>query len=181
MKINKTLLISVLILAAAFTRLLPHPVNFGPMAAIALFAGASFASRSTALLVILSAAMVSDILVNAIIYDHFALSYFLSSGTLSIYACYILFGAMGTGIKSPSVKSVGGRAVLTSLVFFLVTNFMVWLGSGMYSPDLTGLIASYLSALPFYQYSLAGDLVYSAVLFGSYAYLKQVQPAWVQR
>lgn len=181
MKINKTLLISILILAAAVTRLLPHPVNFGPMGAIALFAGASFASRRTALLVILSAAVFSDLLVNAVIYDHFSLSYFYSAGTLSIYACYVFFGAMGMGIKTPAVKSVGGRAVLTSLIFFVVTNFMVWIGSGMYSADFSGLMASYIFALPFYHYSLAGDLVYSAVLFGSFAYLKQVQPAWLQR
>lgn len=180
MKINKTLLIGVLILAAAVTRLLPHPVNFGPMAAIALFAGANFSSRRLALLVILSAALVSDVLVNTLIYSHFSLKYFISAGTLSIYACYLLFGAMGMGIKTPSIKSVGGRAVLTSLIFFLVTNFMVWMGSGMYSPDFSGLMTSYALALPFYQYSLAGDLIYSTVLFGTYAYIQQVQPAWLR-
>jgi hypothetical protein len=180
MKINKNILITALILVAAVTRLLPHPVNFGPMAAIALFAGAQLGNRKWAMLTILLAAMFSDLLVNAIIYNHFSLSYFVSAGTLSIYACYLLFGLFGGSIKTATIPSVGGKAILSSLIFFLVTNFMVWMGSGMYTPDMAGLMTSYLAALPFLQNALAGDLMYSAALFGAYALVVKAEPAWLK-
>jgi len=180
MKINKNILITALILVAAITRLLPHPVNFGPMAAIALFAGAQLGNRKWAMLTILLAAMFSDLLVNAIIYSYYSLGYFVNGGTLSIYACYLLFGMFGSSIKSVSIPSVGGRAILSSLIFFLVTNFMVWKGSGMYSLDMAGLMTSYLAGLPFLQYTLASDLIYSAALFSAYAYVVKAQPAWLK-
>lgn len=180
MKINKNILITALILVAAVTRLLPHPVNFGPMAAIALFAGAQFGNKKWAMLTILVAAIFSDLLVNALLYSHYSLSYFVGAGTLSIYACYLLFGLFGSSIKNVSVPSVGGRAIASSLIFFLVTNFMVWMGSGMYTPDFTGLMTSYIAALPFLQYTLAGDLIYSGVLFGAYALVVKTEPAWLK-
>jgi hypothetical protein len=180
MKINKNILITALILVAAVTRLLPHPVNFGPMAAVALFAGAHLGNRFWAMLTILLAAVFSDLLVNAILYSHYSLSYFVGAGTLSIYACYLLFGLFGSSIQKVGISSVGGRAIASSLIFFLVTNFMVWMGSGMYSPDLAGLMTSYVAALPFLQYSIAGDLMYSAALFGGYSMVVKAEPAWLK-
>ncbi|MFN3528349.1 MAG: DUF6580 family putative transport protein [Bacteroidia bacterium] len=180
MKINKHILISALILVAVLTRLMPHPVNFGPMAAIALFAGSRMGSRWMAAMAVILAATVSDLLVNALIYDYFSLSYFVQGGTLAIYACYLLFMYMGSGIKQVSIPAVGGRALLSSVIFFAATNLMVWLGSGMYSNDLPGLLQCYTMALPFFQNTIAGDLLYSAALFGTLAYVEKQQPVWLK-
>jgi hypothetical protein len=180
MKINKHILIAALILVAVLTRLMPHPVNFGPMAAIALFAGSRFGSRWMAALAVILAAAVSDLLVNAVLYDYYSLSYFVQGGTLGIYACYLVFMFLGSGIKEVSIPAVGGRALLSSVLFFVFTNLLVWQGSGMYSNDWAGLLQCYTMALPFFQNTLAGDLLYSAALFGTLAYVEKQQPAWLK-
>ena len=60
-----------------------------------------------------------------------------------------------------------GAAILSSVLFFIVTNFGVWLTGGgwFYPKTLQGLIECYTLAIPFFRNSLAGDLVYTGVLF----------------
>jgi hypothetical protein len=158
---------------------LPHPPNFSPVEAIALFGGAYFARRSAAVWVPLVAMFASDLalgLVNGGIYW----SYFLSAGYLLVYACIALSAVLGFGLRGRvGVLRVGAYSLLGSVLFFVVTNFGAWLGSPMYPQTGAGLAAAYVAGIPFFQYTLLGTLCYSALLFGSFAWLRSRSPALV--
>src|SRR5690606_36079038 len=101
MQTNHTRLrtLGAIMIGLALTRLLPHPVNFSPMAAIALFGGAHLLKNSQRYGIMLLAAILSDVLVNSILYKYNDLNYVIQPDTLSIYACYMLFVWMGSSIK----------------------------------------------------------------------------------
>jgi len=177
--ISGPLLLGGMIFLAALSRLLPHPPNFSPVEAVALFGGAYFASRAAALWVPLAAMLVSDLalgLLNGGIYW----SYFLSAGYLLVYLCIALSAVMGFGLRGRvGVLRVGAYSLLGSVLFFVVTNFGAWLGSPMYPQTGAGLAAAYAAGVPFFQYTLLGTLFYSALLFGSFAWLRARSPALV--
>jgi hypothetical protein len=75
------------------------------------------------------------------------------------------------------VLRVGGAAVASSVLFFLITNFGTWTLSGMYPMTASGLAACYVAAIPFFQNTIAGDLFYSGLLFGGFALLERAVPA----
>ncbi|MDQ3617732.1 MAG: hypothetical protein M3374_03290 [Pseudomonadota bacterium] len=171
------LLLAGLIAAAALSRLLPHPPNFSPVAAIALFAGAYFASRRWAFIVPLAALVVSDLALAATHGGLYA-SWFGGTGIWLVYGCIALITAMGLGLRG----RVGGARVLGyslagSVLFFLVTNFGAWLGNPMYPQNPAGLAAAYTAGVPFFQWTVLGTLFYSAVLFGGFALLRHRLPA----
>jgi hypothetical protein len=170
------LLIGIIVLAA-LSRLLPHPPNFSPVEAVALFGGAYFAKRSTAMWVPLAAMFVSDLilgLVNGGLYSE----YFLSAGFVLVYLCIALSTVLGFGLRGRvGFARVTGYSLLGSLLFFVVTNFGAWLGSGMYPQTGAGLAAAYVAGVPFFQNTVAGTLFYSALMFGSFASLRRRNPA----
>jgi len=173
------LLLGGMIALAALSRLLPHPPNFSPVEAIALFGGAYFSNRWAAVWVPLVAMFLSDLalgLMNGGIYW----SYFLSAGYLLVYACIALSAVLGFGLRGRvNVPRVGIYSIIGSLLFFVVTNFGAWLGSPMYPQTSAGLSAAYVAGIPFYQWTLLGTLFYSALLFGSFAWLRSRSPALV--
>jgi hypothetical protein len=172
------LVLAAMILLAALSRLLPHPPNFSPVEAVALFGGAYFASRAWALLVPLAALLVSDLALAAINGDGYA-GYLGSISFWSVYACIALSTALGFGLRG----KVGGARLLGyslagSVLFFLVTNFGAWLGSaGFYPQSATGLGAAYVAGIPFFQWTVLGTLAYAAILFGGFALLRRRVPA----
>ena len=171
------LMLAVLIFIAALSRVLPHPPNFSPIEAIALFGGAYFAKRHWALLVPLVAMFASDLvlgLVNGGIYW----SYFASAGYLLVYACIALSTMIGFGMRG---KVNAGRVLSYSLVgsilFFMLTNFGAWLGSPAYPQTGAGLAAAYVAGVPFFQWTVLGTLFYAALLFGGFELLRNRMPA----
>lgn len=170
------LLLIGLILLAALSRLLPHPPNFSPVEAIALFGGAYFGQRLTAIWVPLLAMFLSDLalgLINGGIY----FEYFLSAGFLLVYLCIALSTVLGFGLRGRVTGSrVVGYSLLGSVLFFLVTNFGVWLGSSQYPQTVAGLGTVYVKGLPFFQNTILGTLAYSGLLFGSFALLRRRHP-----
>jgi len=177
--VSGPLLLGGMIVLAALSRLLPHPPNFSPVEAIALFGGAYFARRTAAIWVPLAAMFLSDLalgLMNGGIYW----SYFLSAGYLLVYLCIALSALLGFGLRGRvSALRVGAYSLLGSVLFFLVTNFGAWLGSTMYPQTGAGLAAAYVAGIPFFQWTLLGTLFYSALLFGSFAWLRARSPALV--
>jgi hypothetical protein len=160
----------------SLTRLMPHPVNFSPMAAIALFAGAFIPVSSMRYLVVFVIAIMSDLLVNSILYGYNDLSYPFQSGPIVIYGTYLLITWIGSTTRSISLKSIGIRSISASAIFFLTSNFMVWLEGSMYPQTISGLGACYLAAVPFIQNSVAGDLFFSATIFGIHHFAQQKYP-----
>ena len=171
------LLLAGLIVLAALSRLLPHPPNFSPVEAVALFGGAYFARRSLALVVPLLGMLLSDFALGLLNGGEYA-SYFTSAGFLTVYACIALSTLMGFGLRGRvSALRVGGYSLAGSVLFFLVTNFGAWLASPAYPQDAAGLLAAYVAGIPFFQNTVAGTLLYSALLFGSFALLRERLPA----
>lgn len=169
-----------LILLAALSRLLPHPPNFSPLEAVALFGGAHFLRRGWALAVPLVGMFVSDLvlgLVNGGIY----LDYFLSAHFLSVYACIALSSLLGFGLRGRvSAPRVAGYSLVGSVLFFLITNFAVWATATSLATApacSASLGACYVAGLPFFQNTLLGTLFYSTLLFGSFAWMRDRIPA----
>ncbi|TDB67078.1 DUF6580 family putative transport protein [Arundinibacter roseus] len=178
MKINNLQIttLTILIFAAALTRLLPHPFNFTPIGAIALFGGAHFGRKFLAFVVPLTAMLLSDALIG------------FHSSMWAVYISFVLIVFIGMGaLKKVTAGRVFGSAIASSVLFFLITNFAVWYGAENFYPQtFAGLLASYVAGLQFYQQNLFGnlflntvygDLFFSGLLFGSYALLKSKVPA----
>jgi hypothetical protein len=171
------LMLAALILVAALSRVLPHPPNFSPVEAVALFGGAYFASRHWALLVPLAAMFLSDLVLAKINGGAYA-TWFGNGGIALVYLCVALGVVLGYGLRG---KVSGGRvlgySLLGSVLFFVVTNFGAWLFEPMYAKTPAGLIAAYAAGIPFFQWTVLGTLFYSAVLFGGFALLRSRVPA----
>ncbi|MGY1425589.1 DUF6580 family putative transport protein [Lysobacter sp. A289] len=166
-----------LILLAALTRVLPHPPNFSPVTAIALFGGAYFASRSWALLVPLIGLFLSDLVLASLNGGLYA-SWFNGIGIWLVYGCIVLTAAMGFGLRG-KVRggTVLGYSLAGSVLFFVITNFGAFLADPMYPKTVAGLTAAYAAGIPFFQWSVLGTLFYSAILFGGFALLRSRLPA----
>jgi hypothetical protein len=153
---NELALVAFLVALGLAVRLMPHGANVTPVLASALFAGAML-RPGLALAVPLGALLLSDLVLG--FYDWRVMA--------AVYAAMILPAAAGMLARRYRLSWVIVPAVLAcSLIFFAVTNFAVWAFSGLYSLDMAGLAACYVAALPFLKYSLAGDLLWTAVLFG---------------
>jgi hypothetical protein len=171
------LVLAVMILLAALSRLLPHPPNFSPVEAIALFGGAYFASRAWALLVPLAAMLVSDLVLAGMLGSSYA-GYIGGISFWSVYACIALSTVLGFGLRG----KVGGPRLLGyslagSVLFFVATNFGAWLASPFYPQTAAGLGAAYVAGIPFFQWTVLGTLAYAAILFGGFALLRRRVPA----
>ena len=158
--------ITALVLMLAFSRLLPHPFNFSPVAALALFGGARFKSRFTAYLIPLTAVWISDLFLNYAFFGRLVVFY---DGAFFTYLAFALIVVLGSIALR---KFSAGRLLITSLsasvIFFLVSNFGVWISGGLYPLTGGGLAACYGAAIPFFRNTLAGDLVYSFAIFYIY-------------
>ena len=158
--------IVIAIFAAAALRLVPHPSNFSPIDAMALFSGAYLQRRGLAFAAPFGALLLSD----AVLGFYPGMEFVYAS-----VAAIVLIGWTVASHKSPlriGLGTIGG-----SVLFFIVTNFGVWLGSGMYAHTMAGLAACYGAAVPFFQNTVAGDLAYVALLFGGFALLQRFVPA----
>jgi hypothetical protein len=170
------LVLAVLILLAALSRLLPHPPNFSPVEAIALFGGAYFASRAWAFAVPLLAMLASDLAMAAVVGDSYA-GYLGSLSFWSVYACIALSTAMGLGLRGKvSGPRLLGWSLAGSALFFLVTNAAAWLASPFYPQTVAGLGAAFVAGIPFFQWTVLGTLAYAALLFGGFALLRRRLP-----
>lgn len=157
--------ITLLILAAAFVRLIPHPPNFAPIAAMALFSGAYFNKKSFAFATPLAAMFLTD----AIIGFH--------SSMWIVYLSFVLIVLIGMlMLKNVTIKNVVLASVTSSISFFIITNFGVWAFGTMYSKNIAGLIECYIAAIPFIQNTLLGDLFYSGIMFGVFELAKSKFP-----
>ena len=145
----------IIILFAALSRIIPHPANFAPIAAIALFSGA-YLDKKYAFIIPAAAMLLSDIILG------------FHSGMIWVYGSFALIALMGLWLKNnKKLLTVTGTALASSVLFFIVTNFGVWAG-GMYGYSVNGLVQCYTMAIPFFRNSAAGDMIYVAVMFGLY-------------
>lgn len=160
------------VLGAVLFRLIPHPWNWTPIAAMFLFSGAVFRSKKQSLLIPLAALLVSDYAVDLLLY-HGAYSWF----SPFTWTGFLLIGVLGWTLRGKfNWFKVAGASVAGSTLFFLFTNFGVWLSWTMYPRSTAGLTACYAAGVPFYFNDLVGDLVWNAIMFGSYYWLTHRKP-----
>jgi hypothetical protein len=178
MKLNSQFFLVLATLVAVIAlRLVPHLPNFSPLCAIALFGAAHFRNRWLAYTLPLVAIVISDVLVNNILYAQYFNGFTLFyEGCWWQYAAYavIVLGATAWFQRGISAVTVLGGAFGASLIFFLLSNFGVWAGSAMYPQNAAGLMACYAAGLPFLQTTLASDVLFSGVLFGVFALVERL-------
>jgi len=180
---NMTLI--ALVLLAAFSRLVPHEPNFAPIAGMALFGAANFRNRWLAFLVPLAAMFLSDLALGCAVHlgvysGWMAHTEGLHKGSFVIYATFAAITAMGFVLrKNRALPLLAGTTLAGSVIFFLTTNFAVWvLGEGdMYPFTLDGLVTCYVQAIPFFHRTLAGDVFYVSLLFGCFALAERRYPS----
>lgn len=156
----------LVVFAAAILRLIPHEPNFAPIGAMALFSGV-YLKGKTAFFVPLLAMVLSD--------------FFLGfHGTMIwVYGSFLLIVFLGRRFRDKAnLKNVLVMSVLASVLFYLITNFGVWVSGTMYPKTLAGLVECYAMALPFFRNTLTSDLVYSGVFFGAY-YISNRSRVWL--
>lgn len=165
---SRLITLSLIIFAIAMFRLLPHPLNVSPVAAMALFGGAYFSDKRVAFLVPFLALLLSDLILG------------LHDTMVYVYAGFGLTVVIGFWIsKNLNISRIALAAVGSSVLFFIITNFGAWFTSGLYPMTIDGLMQAYVAAIPFFQNSLLGNLVFTALLFGGYAALQRNVPALV--
>lgn len=176
MKLNKSLLLSfvLLIVVAAIYRVIPsRPWGFAPQIAMALFGGALIKDRKWAFALPIFSMFLSDLLFHALYKANILTTAGFYEGQLVNYVLFALMTIIGFGIRKVNVWQVGAASVVAPIVFFLLSNFSVWVaGAGWGHPkNFAGLMATYKDGLPFLQGSLYGTIVFSIVLFGGYVAL----------
>ena len=161
---NKTrfTLLTGMILTVVAARWLPHPPNFTPITALALFGGASFADKRAAFSVPLLGLIVSDLVLGFYVI------------TPVVYGSFALIVGLGLWLRRrKSFSRVAFAAVASALLFFVVTNFGVWALGGLYPKTAAGLGDCYVAAIPFFRNTLGSSLLYSALLFGGLALVEK--------
>ncbi len=160
------LAVTGMVLFAAALRLVPHYPNFTPIAAMALFGGAYFSNKKLAFIVPLAAMFISDLIIG------------FHSTMWAVYLSFAIVVLIGFGLRrSKKISSIFLAVVSSSVLFFVVTNFAVWMSGTMYPMNAAGLGACYVAAIPFFSYSVLGDLFYAGVFFGLFEFAKYKLPA----
>lgn len=155
---------AILVALGIVGRLLPHPANFSPVGAIALFGGFYF-RKHWRILVPMIIMFISDSVVG--FYDLKIM--------FAVYLCLFVNSVLGTYIKKKRIMiQAASFSFLGAILFFIVTNFSVWFFASWYPHTLVGLINCYFLAIPFFFNSLLGDVFFSVLLFGVYALASNV-------
>ncbi len=158
----------VVIGIAALSRFLPHPPNVTPLAALAL-TGALYLDRRFAFVLPLAAMLLSDLFLGF----HRIMPF--------VYVSFVAISAAGVLLRTRrSIPVVAGASLAGSMLFFVVTNFGVWLvgDGGVYPKTVAGLTECYIAAIPFFRNTVLGDIVYVAILSGTFEVARRWMPEW---
>lgn len=152
---KKQILLISFILIAAIIRLLPHLPNVTPITAMALFSGVYFTNKKYAFAIPLITMFLSDL--------------FLGFSTITpfVYLAFILVGFIGIRSKKINIKTI----LISSISFFIITNFGVWLIG--YPKTINGLLECYTLAIPFFRNSLLGDFFYAGIMYFSFEFVSK--------
>ena len=144
-----------LTLLIVLSRLIPHPPNFTPVLAVALFCGTLYVRPSHALLIPLLGMAAGDLILG------------LHNQVWAVYLAVALCVGLGRWMLSPpGVLTTVATGISGSVLFFLLTNFAVWLQGDLYPLTAAGLLACYVAAIPFFHYTLIATLLFGLTLLG---------------
>ena len=149
------MIITLMILSSAAIRLLPHYPNFTPIAGMALLSGAYFSNKKTAFIIPFTAMFLSDIILG------------FHSTMWAVYLSFALIVMIGFSLRYvKKISNIFLASVSSSVLFFVITNFAVWISGGIYPVSFPGLTECYIAAIPFFHYTMLGDLFYAGIFFG---------------
>jgi hypothetical protein len=156
--------IITLTIIGIISRLVPHLPNMTPVGATTLFSSAKFGFKK-GMIILLFTMLITDVVIG------------LHSVMWATYGSFMIALLIGRWLqKNCSLVRIMTGTFVSSLVFFVITNFAVWLvPNGMYAKTLAGLTQCYIMALPFFRNSLIGDFSYSAIFFGGYAVMNAMR------
>ena len=158
--VSGSLVVIAAVALCAGARLLPHPPNVTPVAAMALFAGASMSNVRRAFAIPLAAMIISDLIIG------------MHALAPLVYACILGNVVIGRWLHSSvSAGRVVAATFAGSVLFFLATNFGCWVQH--YELSLAGLVRCYVNAIPFFGNTAAGDMMFSGIAFGVWALQRQ--------
>jgi hypothetical protein len=144
-----------LIIIGILLRFIPHTANFTPVAAIAIFAGV-YLNKKQALIVPLLLMVLSDVFLG------------MHNVVLFTWGSFILVTYLGIWARNhKTFKVIASTSVISSVLFYLITNFGVW-AMGWYPQTVKGLLDCYVLGLPFLRTFMVATLVYTVVFFGAY-------------
>ena len=149
------------VLVLGISRIIPHPPNFTPILALAIFGGAFLTNKRTALCIPVIAMFLSDLIIG------------FHSQIYAVYLCIIVLSLLGNMIEKRNILNLGIVGISGSLLFFIVTNFSVWLTDGLYPLNLTGLMQCYIMAIPFFHNTLISTVISLAILFTGYSLIEK--------
>ncbi len=176
MKISKQIIVSfiLLIIIASLYRIMPGRLyGFAPQIAMAIFGGSVIKDKRFAFLLPLLSMFISDALYEVLFRNGIGNMPGFYEGQITNYILFASMTVFGFFIKKFNILKIALASVAAPTTFFFLSNFFVWLSS---APDagyarpktFNGLLMCYNDGLPFYQWSVAATLVFSAILFGSY-------------
>jgi len=141
-----------LILVLSFARVIPHPSNFTPILAVGIFSGFYFRNFLLGLSIVIFSMFLGDL-------------YLGFHGTmLFTYISLAIAVVLGLFIKHFKFTEILFSGLVSSVCFFIITNFGAWLILDMYEKNLTGLMNSYILAIPFFHNTLLSTFLYLIVI-----------------
>ncbi len=156
--------IVTIILLLCFSRLIPHPPNFTPLGALAIFAGATLKDVKLALIIPILALLISDVVIG------------FHSTMVFVYGAFILtIAGSFYWLKQIGIFTLTFAAISSSILFFIVTNFGAWLTHEMYPTTMNGLIQAYVAGLPFFKNTLLSTLLFLAICFTTSRQISRLQ------
>jgi hypothetical protein len=177
MKIDKSIIISfvLLLVIASLYRIMPgRPLGFAPQIAMALFSGSIVKDKKFAFLLPLFSMLLSDVIYETLFRFSISSTPGFYTGQVLNYTLFIAVTVIGFFIKKNNVIQIVAGSVAGATFYFVVSNFLVWIGGGLainnlpYAKTFDGLMTCYAAALPFYQGALMATLLFSGILFGGY-------------
>lgn len=173
---KEIVVITLLIIAAIATRFLflvdgeSALPNFSAVGAVAIF-GACYFRGNFRFIVPLSVLWLSDLILNNVIYSRYY-AHFQIAGDPWVYSGFVLAGIIAYFLmKKSSWPKLLMTSIVTGVIFYLVSNFGVWMSASVYSKDLGGLLQCYAAGIPFFRNTILGNVFYSFVLFGIYEWI----------
>ena len=157
----KVILICAIIFLVSLTRIFPHPPNFTPILALAIFGGAYLPNRITAISLPIISMFISDLIIG------------FHSQIFTVYATIILLSILGHLMKTKNFKNFAITGFTGSLIFFIITNFSVWLGGNLYPLTIDGIIQCYIMAIPFFHNTLISTMLFLTILFFGYTFTEK--------
>jgi hypothetical protein len=164
----RTTLAVLMIAIAAALRIAPHPWNFNPIGAMALFSGAVLKDRRLAFIFPLVALLAGDVFIGL----------YAIKMMLVVYSSFAVSVAIGLWLRDRrSIGPISAATLAGAIQFFVIVDLAVWAFGSTYPHTREGLLACYVAAVPYFWNMLAGDAVYAALLFGGFALAERLFPA----